>query len=207
MNNFCKELEKLDHKKIMDFAKMISTFSNEPIFINYFYLLDFVKRNIAVKDGTTLIGISHTVYGWMPRMLLNTNNNIISNINEVNTIWKNISSGSLDHEFLSKISQITNNSIRGGSKLLHFINPKHYAIFDSHVFKAITNKDGYDYDYSINNFIMYINRLKELEKNDIRMEELRMKINKDNNIIRKDITNLRYIEMCLYYSQKNIVKI
>jgi hypothetical protein len=202
MKNFGKKLEELDHNKIMNFANMIGNISNETIFRNYFHLLEFVKRNINIKDGITLIGISHTIYGWMPKMLLNMNEKLISNINEVNIIWENILSGSLDHEFLGKIYQITNNSIRGGSKLLHFINPKHYAIFDSHVFKAITQKDGYDNDYSIENFIMYINKLKELEKNDIRMNELKIKIDKNNNITREDIANLRYIEMCLYYSQK-----
>ncbi len=38
-----------------------------------------------------------------------------------------------------------NNSLVGTSKLLHFINPKQYAIWDSRVFRFLNNEEPHKY--------------------------------------------------------------
>jgi hypothetical protein len=200
---FIEGLEKIEHEELMDMAKKIGKLSDNIIYKNYFYLLEFAKRNTIKKDIINLIGIAHMVYGWMPTMLDNINDKMIKNEEGLLSIWNNIISGSLDKIFLENIKSITNNSIRGGSKLLHFINPNSYAIFDSVVYRAITKDNGfkYEYNYSVDNYILYMEKLMRLAKDKINMDLLKNEFHKNNEMDNR-ISNLRYIELCLYYSEK-----
>jgi hypothetical protein len=54
---------------------------------------------------------------------------------------------------LAIVKQAINNSIVGGSKLLHFINPELYAIWDSRVYRNIHNAEPYS--YRVNNVVAY----------------------------------------------------
>ena len=200
---FDKGLSELNHEKIIGMIENIGNISNNIIYKNYFSLFEFVKRNINNLDKINLLGIAHMVYGWMPTMLDNVDETKINDENKISIIWDNIFSGSLDSNFLYNIQKITNNSIRGGSKLLHFINPNKYAIFDSKVYKAITkdNSYNYDYNYSIKKYKLYMEKLKLLEGDVDNMNKIKNEFHKNNE---KDdrITNLRYLELCLYFSER-----
>jgi hypothetical protein len=58
-----------------------------------------------------------------------------------------------------------NNSLVGLSKLLHFINPKDYAIWDSRIFRYLTEKKS---SYGIDRpqlYLDYLNGIKNIEGN------------------------------------------
>jgi hypothetical protein len=196
--NFADSLNQLSHESIISKINSIGKITDDIIYKNYFRLLEFVQRNISRRDSIDLIGISHMVYGWMPTMFDTTDEKIIEDAQIISTLWENILSGSLDDNFLKKIKCITNNSISGGSKLLHFINPNKYAIFDSNVFKSITNKRSYHYHFNIENYKLYMKNLKQLSIDDKKMDDIK-NVFKRNNEYDNRITNLRFIEMCLFY--------
>lgn len=59
-----------------------------------------------------------------------------------------------------------NNSLVGTSKLLHFINPKQYAIWDSRVFRFLNNEEPHKYKLEKpKTYIEYIEFVEKL-KND-----------------------------------------
>ena len=194
---FYKGLQKLNHKTLFDKVRNIGCKSDDIIYRSYFKLLEFTKRNIITKDAISLFGIANMVYGWMPTMLDNIDKETIEDQNKISNIWENITLGSLDSDFLNEIKNITNNSIVGGSKLLHFVNPNNYAIFDSKVYKAITeNKTS---QCNTENYIQYMKKLTQLIKENTEMDKLKNEFHKKNE---KDnrITNFRYIELILWYS-------
>jgi hypothetical protein len=199
--NFTNQINKINHESLRIIYRNLGNISNDIVFNSYPKLLEFVKRSICIKDKITLIGIAHVVYGWMPTMLNNINKELIENNILINDIWDKIMSGSLEEEFLISIKNITNNSIIGGSKLLHFINPKNYAIIDSNILKYILNRENINYYCSIDNYVIYMNKLRELENNELEIDQIK-KIFYEYNTNLYEFSNLRYIEMALFYAGK-----
>jgi len=129
------------------------------------------------------------------------NEDFISNKDKILSLWNNITSGLLNKDILENIEKVTNNSIIGGSKLLHFINPESYAIFDSKVYKAITKNKAYQYNLNIDNYLLYMNKLSKLTSNKEKMELLKNKFHEKNEKNNR-LTNFRYIELILFFSEK-----
>lgn len=108
-------------------------FDDTSYFDSYFEFIEFFKK-VDLIDKHSLIISSYFTYGWMPTILkkFNITQNmdvVISNLNKVkNQIELN------DVDYLELVKCI-NNSIVGVSKLLHFINPIKYPIFDSRIKK------------------------------------------------------------------------
>jgi len=101
-----------------------------PEFIQYFQELDSIEKH-------QLIISSHFVYGWMPTIItLN-----ITQIDEVLLLLNRAKNGEeLTVKELGILKGCINNSMVGLSKLLHFINPEKYAIWDSRIFRYLTGK-------------------------------------------------------------------
>lgn len=106
-------------------------------FIKYF---DEINSEIKLHH---LIISSHFVYGWMPTILKFKNTNIKEVLIYLN---KARSNHLLSEKELLEIKACVNNSMVGTSKLLHFINPQIYAIWDSRVLRYI---NGNKYFYGI----------------------------------------------------------
>lgn len=106
-------------------------FEDTQYFYSYF---EFVKyfENIDVIDYHSLVISSYFTYGWMPTILknFNTEDKITKPLSVFNKVKKNID---IDHEEYMSLVKCVNNSIVGVSKLLHFINPIQYPIFDSRI--------------------------------------------------------------------------
>ena len=128
-----------------------------PEFLKYF-------ENISAGDLNehNLVIASHFVYGWMPTILhLN-----FEKKGEVLKLLNAVKSGYLlNLEELETLKSAINNSLVGLSKLLHFINPRDYAIWDSRVFRYLTEKKS---SYGINKpqlYLDYLNGIKKISKN------------------------------------------
>lgn len=127
-------------------------FQSYPHFLNYFKNLD------SINLENIFIGISFT-YSWMPTILksikLENSEKVISILNDVK-IGKQLNEEQL---YILKVS--FNNSLVGTSKLLHFINPNQYAIWDSRVFRFLNNEEPHKYKLEKPN--VYIEYLKFIE--------------------------------------------
>ena len=116
---------------------------------SYESILDFFN-DIQLNENSLIQG-AHMVYGWMPTILninkhdLDTQNVILS----LKKIHKEI-----DEANLNVIRKFMNNSTVGASKLLHFMYPEKYPIWDSKICEIITGKSHYQ---KIQNIPFYIN--------------------------------------------------
>jgi hypothetical protein len=92
-------------------------------FLQYFHDLPFIEAHHVIISA-------HFTYGWMPTMLKLRNTNfeqaaiILTQVKQQHDIT--------DSD-LSFLIQLVNNSLVGVSKLLHFVDPERYAIWDSRV--------------------------------------------------------------------------
>ena len=126
-----------------------------PFFLNYFQNLESINLENLV------IGISFT-YSWMPTILKALN---LKNTEEVLFILNEVKKGKLiDEQQLTTLKTTFNNSLVGTSKLLHFINPKQYAIWDSRVFRFLNNVEPHKYRLEKPRaYIEYLNLIEELK--------------------------------------------
>ena len=112
-------------------------------FISYFSGLETIERN-------NFIIATHFVYGWMPTILhLGSISEEITLealyphlLEALNKVKNDIEISDTD---LNLLIRVVNNSLVGVSKLLHFVNPKSYAIWDSRVYKYIYGKRPHNY--------------------------------------------------------------
>jgi len=101
-----------------------------PEFLRYF-------ENISLIEKHHLIISSHFVYGWMPTIL----NLETKEIDRALFLLNAVKAGYLlDLEEIKTLKKCINNSLVGLSKLLHYINPGNYAIWDSRIFRYLTGK-------------------------------------------------------------------
>lgn len=130
-----KEYTNTDINNIIDSLEFhlsnIDRFEDTQYFDSYF---EFVKyfENIETIDYHSLVISSYFTYGWMPTILkkFDIDSDITKPLTVFNKVKKNVSID--DNEYMSLVKCV-NNSIVGVSKLLHFINPIQYPIFDSRI--------------------------------------------------------------------------
>lgn len=95
----------------------------------YFAFIRYFQQLVSIEPDNVIIS-AHFTYGWMPTMLklkhrqLHHAADILTQVKQRKDIT--------DDELTFLISLI-NNSLVGVSKLLHFIDPERYAIWDSRV--------------------------------------------------------------------------
>ena len=92
------------------------------------------KEEITEHD--LVVGANFT-YGWMPTILNFKSDEFSSAISILNQAK---GSERISDEQLYTLKQLIINSLVGVSKLLHFINPNVYAIWDSRVCNFLTGK-------------------------------------------------------------------
>jgi hypothetical protein len=105
-----------------------------PSFIRYFENLSTLTKHDVI------IGINFT-YGWMPTIFHFKSSNIADTI----PILINAKAGRRpSSEDLKTLKECFNNSLVGTSKLLHFINPHKFAIWDSRIYRYLKKKTPYN---------------------------------------------------------------
>lgn len=126
-------------KQIIEIANNFNS-EKENYLQAYSYFLNYFRKIDSIQLDDIVIGISFT-YSWMPTILkkidLTNSENLILILNKV----KNGEVISIEE--INLLKQAFNNSLVGTSKLLHFINPNKYAIWDSRVFKFLSGEKPY----------------------------------------------------------------
>lgn len=160
-----------------------------PEFLTYFSKIEKLEKH------NVIIGIGFT-YSWMPTIFDYRSTNIDEDLNSVTEILNKIKQGYIpiksDLDFLKRCF---NNSLVGTSKLLHFINPKDFAIWDSRVYRYLTNTQPHS--YRLENSSAYLEYLKFCK--DMTEDERYDNIYK--SILSKigyDISKLRSIELIMF---------
>jgi len=131
-----------------------------PYLVEYFEGLDQITFGDAVRGA-------HMVYGWMPTMLRmgrgfkNGDDSELA-IKALNSVKRR---DQLADEELKSVMAFTNNSIVGASKLLHFISPDQYPIWDSRIYEFVHGKAPHGYQVNhLGRYLEYKALIHELEK-------------------------------------------
>ncbi|MGZ2370408.1 hypothetical protein ACXR6G_11515 [Ancylomarina sp. YFZ004] len=157
--------------------------------------IEFFASKPTITKNDFVIG-SHLVYGWMPTIISFNFDNIENNVKYLN----DVKNGKLLSESeLESLKKAVNNSIVGVSKLLHFISPENYAIWDSRIHRFVTGKKSSYGVNTISSFMKYQAGLRELAKHPITIT-LQSNIQK---IIGYNISKLRTLEMVMFEFDKN----
>ena len=176
-----------------------------PFLVNYFQ-----KDKINMNDF--VVG-SHFVYGWMPTIL----DLKITKVNEtklleiLNKYKQIIDAKEINPDELKILKETINNSIVGTSKLLHFINPTIFPIWDSNIGLCFFDKT---YEGNVNNVENYIKYLISIHEfvNDESCNSVREKafglIRKENAETHlSDIRKIEYILFLKGKSRRNELKV
>lgn len=193
------------------------------LFVNYFSDI----KNITLSKFT--LGI-YMIYGWMPTALRFYGGKSLSQeefvklrkkLSEMQTWGEDHFDGVLPdggdasksdegiEESLLLLQSVTNGSIVGMSKLLHFINPKLFPIYDSNIAEVVGEvKDVGEYIEYVKAFQFFKNKvLNGCEKG--RFEEIREKFESDcrgefNGQASLVVTPIRAIELVLFQVGKKV---
>lgn len=155
-------MKNLNFETILKDAEKFTLTENDSYIKTYPEFLKYFE-NIEVGEINEhhLVIASHFVYGWMPTIIQLR----FEKKEEVLKLLNAVKSGHiLNEKELEILKTAINNSLVGLSKLLHFINPKDYAIWDSRIFRYLTEKKS---DYGIGNpklYVEYLNGLKSISK-------------------------------------------
>ncbi|EPG34498.1 hypothetical protein [Acinetobacter colistiniresistens] len=136
--------------------------SQENYLLSYPHFLNYFKNIETIKLENIIIGISFT-YSWMPTILkklkLNNSEYLLSSLNDVKQGKR------INEKQLLFLKKTFNNSLVGTSKLLHFINPHNYAIWDSRVLYFLSNQEPYTYRLeNIQTYFEYLDLVEKLTK-------------------------------------------
>lgn len=164
----------------------------------YDYYINFFKEKEVLTKNDVVIGIGFT-YSWMPTILKNLN---LSKLDNVTNILNKVKHGVdiSDDDFLL-LKEFSNNSLVGASKLLHFINPEDYAIWDSRVFKFLNNNEA-AHKYKLEKvhvyrqYLSYLSNLKTSGTLDNIVATLKAKIG-------YPISDYRALELLFFLGSKN----
>ncbi|KXX66792.1 hypothetical protein [Flammeovirga sp. SJP92] len=136
----------IDEQKIK-IDKQSSDFISYKEFVKYFKDLEKITKHNLV------IGINFT-YGWMPTIF----NFKSTKLNEVLKILNSAKKdNTLKENELELLKECFNNSLVGTSKLLHFINPNKFAIWDSRIYRYLKNE--FPHKYRVENTKSYLDYL------------------------------------------------
>ena len=103
---------------------------------SYYYFVNYFSEIKQISEQDLVIGANFT-YGWMPTIMNFKSDDFqlaVTILNKAKGIER------ISNEDILLLKGLINNSLVGVSKLLHFINPDVYAIWDSRVCNFLTGK-------------------------------------------------------------------
>lgn len=163
---------------------------------SYRALRALADATIDDPDDDGLLALAHAVYGWMPTMLKNWNLDALPKAGERIHSIRSVNTHAAALKLVTNLNEKPiNNSWIGTSKLLHFINPNHFPIWDSVV--ASCFNVGKNTCNNKKRFIKYMKFIHDsVGKNPRMTDELSDLINMKFNYIP---TGTRVIELLLYF--------
>ena len=177
-----------DKFSVSDTDSYIEVYSE---FLKYFESVNLIEKH-------HLFISSHFVYGWMPTIIhLDTDPSLISQV----LFYLNAAKSGhiLQIEEFEIVKSCINNSMVGLSKLLHFINPRDFAIWDSRILKYLTgNKSQYGIDKA-ENYLAYLQKLTEIIQHKD-YADLHCMI---EGQLKYQITPMRAIELLMFETERN----
>lgn len=132
-------------------AGVTSRMQADPYSIAYASLLPYFEKLQKVTWDDAVVGL-HIVYGWMPTIpqlgrIMRWDQQRKSDLTA--TLTRAVNGNVPTDDELTELMAFSNNSMIGASKLLHFLNPSIFPIWDSRVARAFSNRPKV-YSYQVN---------------------------------------------------------
>ena len=163
---------------------------------SYFEILSFFQEERILQESHLII-FAQIIYGSMPTMV---NINLKNKDKLLAILSKARDGGEVNLEEIKIIKEYINNSLVGTSKLLHFLNPKMYAIWDSRIYRYITGKSNSHGIGDVKTYIAYLESIKYMSSQD-GYEKLHQKIAKH---FEYDIQPSRVMEIIMFQTDKQM---
>jgi hypothetical protein len=207
------ELELIDIEKFKadceEFIKYLPDIdiNQRSYYITYPEFLEHFRRITKFEKHDVIVGI-HLIYGWMPTICHLKSEDFAQVANILNKVKEN--KKQLVEKELNILRNVFNNSIVGTSKLLHFISPENYPIWDRNVCRYLKISV-----YKANNtfvYLQYIDTCKYIiehckdnnSKNCINSVKNKMKefeLHKEN-----EISDMRAVELVMFTNGQKALK-
>ncbi|WP_129715410.1 hypothetical protein [Pedobacter sp. SYP-B3415] len=186
---------------------------------SYPSLLAFFSREVLTADDV-IAGI-HMVYGWMPRVFsfygrskeMTERQNFEELFKKISYVQMILNKAKSHVELISleeiqTLKMLFGNSVVGTSKLLHFVQPERYAIWDSRVCAVFSGRNRISHAMA-SNTVSFENYLKEMlvlvQTDEVReavcdpvMASIRKHSENAGNLELSRITPLRALELILF---------
>jgi hypothetical protein len=158
--------------------------------------------NIQKTHWDGAVTALHIVYGWMPtipKLKTYQHWNATDKSRLVDILQKAKKGLSLNRDELLHLKVFSNNSIVGGSKILHFVSPKLFPIWDTRVARAFYNREKV-YAQQVNNIDCYLNYREALLSwmNNAEVSS-QLSLIKGLAPFLKTVADLRMIELVLFH--------
>jgi len=157
---------------------------------SYYHFLKYFEGREQLTEHDLIVGANFT-YGWMPTILNFKSDDFELGVNILNEAKK---FERITNEQIIALKKLINNSLVGVSKLLHFVNPNVYAIWDSRVCNFLT---GSSHKYKVEKtelFWSYLDLCKKISL-DSRFQDVH---EKHKQKVGYDITPMRTIEQIMF---------
>jgi hypothetical protein len=187
---------------VFELEKTSSVNQKDSYIISYPYLIAFFEEKEEIKAADLVCG-AHMVYGWMPTILELYTGKGNLNLDQAAALLTGVKRGSVIADSdLKELSKLINNSLVGASKLLHFVSPSNFPIWDSKVFMFVFNTRPHTYRVNnIENYRKYIDTLSSLRE-DPRFESLHSSMNQK---IGYQVSPYRALELVMYLNAPAVI--
>lgn len=131
---------------------------------SYPHLIGYFADKKKITEADVACG-AHMAYGWMPTILKLRPDNSFDLKSAAATLTKARRLRELSRAEISALSRLINNSLVGASKLLHFVAPNSFAIWDSKVYSFVYKQRPHNFRVNnVDRYIEYLTILKSLAK-------------------------------------------
>lgn len=188
-------------KDIFDLEAKTTIDTDNSYITSYPHILSYA-REIQTFSASDVVRLSHMVYGWMPTVLdLHFPQGGLSLENAAQLLQQAKDTGDLNTQELSSLKAMVNNSMVGVSKLLHFVAPEHYAIWDSKIYTFCHGQQAYDYRVNnVNQYETYQDQLRLL-LDDERFPAFHNSVNQKSGY---SVSTLRALEIIMFLNAEGL---
>jgi hypothetical protein len=163
--------------------------------LSYPHLLSYFasKQIFAIED---VVRGAHMAYGWMPTVLdLYPEAPNIDLATGADLLNKAKRTGALTDTEVEQLARLINNSLVGASKLLHFVSPQHFPIWDSKIYAFVFQEKPHNYRVSqVSKYRQYLAQLGQLQ-NDTRFTSFHSSVNRK---VGYQVSELRALELVMF---------
>ncbi len=163
--------------------------------LSYPYLLSYFEERDPIEAADLARG-AHMAYGWMPTVLeLRPGPPGIDLAGGTELLTRARRDGALTNDEIGALAGLINNSLVGASKLLHFVAPESFAIWDSRIYRFLFGRAPHPYRLgSVERYREYLDTLAQLHT-DPRFPEFHRSVNEK---LGYPVSTLRAIELIMF---------